>query len=73
MSDFTERRARVAGLVGRGADAAVIADARRALAAVKVRRLVAAETARLGLPEPSSDLEVIGFVADVLVRKEAAL
>jgi hypothetical protein len=62
----------VARLIQQGAPAGMIQAARRELAAANLRRLVAVERARQGLPAPSSDLEVLGFVAGLLTR-EAAL
>jgi hypothetical protein len=49
-----------------------VGAARRDPAAARVRRLAAQESERQGRPVPSSDLEVIGFVASLLAR-EAAL
>ena len=72
MSDARHHRGRVASLVQKGAAPEVIRAARRDLAAANLRRLVAVERLRQGLPEPSSDLEVLGFVADLLTRREAA-
>ena len=71
MSQARHYRGQVAALVKKGAAPEVIRAARRELAAANVRRLVAVERARQGLPEPVSDLEVIGFVADVLTREAA--
>jgi hypothetical protein len=65
-------RARVAALSRHGTDPVALDAARRELAATNVRRLVAAERARQGRPGPSSDLEVIGFVAEVLTQGGAA-
>ena len=65
-SEAWHLRARVAALSRHGSNPAALDAARRELAAANVRRLVAAERARQGRPGPSSDLEVIGFVAEVL-------
>lgn len=72
MSEARHQRGRVAALVKKGAPPEVIRAARRDLAAANVRRLAAVEMARQGLAEPSSDLEVLGFVAAVLAHGEAA-
>ena len=58
MSDFTHHRARVAALVQHGAPEAVVGEARRDLAAARLRRAMAAERAALGLPPLSDRLQV---------------
>lgn len=58
MSDFTHHRARLAALVQHGADEAVVGEARRDLAAARLRRAMAAERERLGLPPLSDRLQI---------------
>ena len=71
VSDLTHYRAQVAALSRHGAPEDVVGAARRHLVAARVRRLATEERARQGLPAPASDLEVIGFVADLLTREAA--
>lgn len=56
VSDFNHHRARVAALVQHGAPAAVVGEARRDLAAARLRRAMAAERERLGLAPLPGDL-----------------
>ena len=64
MSDFTHHRARVAALVQHGAPEAVVGEARRDLAAARLRAM-AAERERLGLPPLPGDF--LGALSDALL------
>jgi hypothetical protein len=57
--DFTRYRALLAARVRHGAGPEAIREARRGLAAAKVRRVVDAERARLGLPPAGDELAAV--------------
>lgn len=57
--EFTHHRALLAARVRHGAGADAIMQARRGLAAAKVRRVVDAERARLGLPPAGDELAAV--------------
>lgn len=71
VSDLAHYRAQVAALSRHGATPEEITPLRQKLVAAKIRRVAAEESERQGLPAPSSDLEVIGFVASLLTREAA--
>ena len=64
-SDFNHHRAGVAALVQHGADEAVVGEARRDLAGARLRRAMAAERERLGLPPLPGDF--LGALSDALL------
>ena len=70
VSDFNHHRARVAALVQHGAAEAVVGEARRDLAGARLRRAMAAERERLGLP-PLSDRLQIALSAVLVADGEA--
>ena len=71
VSDFNHHRARVAAPVQQGADDAVVGEARRDLAGARLRRVMAAERERLGLP-PLSDRLQIALLAVLLTEDEVS-
>ena len=79
MSQTAREHAKVAALVRHGADPAVLAEARAALAAANVRKAVNAQRASLGLPALPDDLAGVvthvAFLSDpgaTLEHREAA-
>ena len=72
MSEVAHYRARVGGLVkNRPGDVAAVAAARRDLAAARLRRAMAVERERLGLPPLSDRLQVA--LSAVLVAEGEAM